>query len=321
MRLSSELWCRFAAANVPIMEISVERWHAQLGAGTRAAPNTTVAYDSVHGLRKNELGAVFDDSPEEVATLARLFEEKSRSPKKCIESLGIATHPDIIGYVGDDGRVTSELPHDVACDVIYRGDATTQNKRLPEFSKPPPRQPPADVEIPSLNLGEKDAARADFPPSPAAQSGASVFGSVDEAAALNEDPDYRPSLGTGHDVAAEFFVSGAKAAPHDCGSDYSPEPSDMDDDHLRAPLVALDAGGLVFDVPAAFENKDDVLLGPAPSDAAGDVGDDGPGSVPPPSVHPSGSLSGEDMRIFHDLFDLPVPGEATPVVCNIPFYP
>ena len=126
---------RFAAANTPIMEISVERWHATIKAGTRSAPNTTSAYDSVHGLRKGELTSVFDDSPEEVSKLAYKFDTCSRSARQCLESLGLAAHPAVLPFVCQE---TGNIPHHVANDVIYRADPTTQLRKLPEFSKPPP---------------------------------------------------------------------------------------------------------------------------------------------------------------------------------------
>ena len=136
---------RFACQQVPIPEQSVERRHAQIHAATRASPNHTVQYDSVHGLRKGEIVKIFDETPEDVQNLASVFGSDARNPNQCLESLGLLAHPMTQSYVKDCGEgVLNNIPHNVASDVIYRADDASQSQRYPKFKSPPPPLPPTD---------------------------------------------------------------------------------------------------------------------------------------------------------------------------------
>ena len=53
-QLPAVLRIRIAAAQLPVAEVSIERRHAAIHAGTRSTPNHTIQYDSVHGLRKKK---------------------------------------------------------------------------------------------------------------------------------------------------------------------------------------------------------------------------------------------------------------------------
>ena len=191
-----ESWVRWAAANAPIMETSVERHHAELSAGTRAAPNTTTAYDSVHGLRKSEIVEIFNDTPEAIAELAETFEKEARGPQQCIQTLGLTAHPELLEYVNENGQLSNELPHHAACNIIYRWDKYSQLRRL-HFAKPPPWTPPPGPEAPPLGdapagAGDGDGAGGDDgmdspapsfedyldSPAPTVGSPAPIFGGV-----------------------------------------------------------------------------------------------------------------------------------------------
>ena len=125
-----------ACAHAPCAEQSIERRHAAIRAGTRAAPNHTTQYDSVRGLRKRELVDIFDDSAEAVKELATVMDTCARSPAMCIQSLGLAAHPNFQKYVKDSADGFHSVPHDVAAEVIYRADWPSLSLRIPSFQYP-----------------------------------------------------------------------------------------------------------------------------------------------------------------------------------------
>ena len=133
---------RDGAQHAPCVEMSVERRHAAIRAGTRATPNRTVQYDSVHGLRKGELMDIFDDTPAAVERMGNVFDADARSPSQCLQSLGLIAHPSIQSYVKDSGEGLADIPHHVAAEVVYRADFTSQSIHYPEFQRPPPPQFP-----------------------------------------------------------------------------------------------------------------------------------------------------------------------------------
>ena len=141
-QLPAVLRIRIAAAQLPVAEVSIERRHAAIHAGTRSTPNHTIQYDSVHGLRKKEITSIFEDTPEQVQALSRTFDKDARTPIKCIESLGLQAHPEIRRFVSEAGRgLTNNLPHNIAAYVIYRGDQTSQLHKFEEFPRRPPPPP------------------------------------------------------------------------------------------------------------------------------------------------------------------------------------
>ena len=133
---------RTASQHVPCLEQSIERRHATINASGRAAPNHSVQYDSIHGLRKGELLDIFDDTPERIRNFAATFDKTARSPAQCLQSLGLHTHPNVTQYLKDSGEGLA-VPHDVAAEVVYRADYYSQTLKYPAFAKPPvPPVPP-----------------------------------------------------------------------------------------------------------------------------------------------------------------------------------
>ena len=128
---------RIAAQHTPVAEQSIERRHALTNAATRATPNHSTAYDSIHGLRKRELCGIFEESPSSVQALAKSFEENARTPAQCLLSVGLQAHPNICQYMKESGEGLGSVPHNEAADIIYRADFTSQSQRFADFEQPP----------------------------------------------------------------------------------------------------------------------------------------------------------------------------------------
>ena len=207
------------------MEASVERHHAAVAAGTRAAPNTSVAYDSVHGLRKLELTHEIEHSPESLATLAETFDKSTRSPAQCIEVLGLQAHPEAREYMRDDGRM-GNIPHDVAADIIYRNDATTQMMPLPNFV-PPPTQPPQPP--PHGQHGEGDRGAVKMEPSPDHSYSPEPMGDDDDSGIIG-DGNFAAGDGGGIcDEELDPFAHFNAPAMSDDAVPTTPIPTPMDE--------------------------------------------------------------------------------------------
>ena len=129
---------RAASQQVPVIEVSVERHHAQVHTATRAAPNRTAAYDSIKGLRKNHAMRIFDDTPETVQGLAKVFDSDSRSSSQYLDSLGLLAHPAKQNLTTESGMGFDLIPHHIAADAIYRGDVASQSQIFAAFQAPPP---------------------------------------------------------------------------------------------------------------------------------------------------------------------------------------
>ena len=130
---------RYAPQHIPLLEQSMERNHARIHSGGRAAPHRSAAYDSLRGVRKNEVVQIFDDTPESVAALAKTFDQCARTPRMCLASLDLQAHPRVAGYMKESGDgLRSSVPHHVAADIIYRVDHLSQTQKFPPFQRPPP---------------------------------------------------------------------------------------------------------------------------------------------------------------------------------------
>jgi len=88
-------------------------------------------------LRKGEIIQVFDETPEEVQELARIFERDARNPTQCLKSLGLDAHPNIQEYLNPSGEYMGIVPHDEAAAIIYRADSWSQSQYYPHFQTPP----------------------------------------------------------------------------------------------------------------------------------------------------------------------------------------
>ena len=102
---------RLIAQFLPVMEASIERKHAQIHSSIRAAPSHSVAYTSVQGLRKAEILHELEDSVESCAQFVEFLGSECRTARECLETLGLQAHPEILPYIGDDGRVEATCPH------------------------------------------------------------------------------------------------------------------------------------------------------------------------------------------------------------------
>ncbi len=167
---------RNAAQFIPVMEISIERQHAMLHGRIRAAPHHPIAFASIQGLRKEELLSAIEDTPAEGERLVEML-KTTRTPTACLEVVDLLGHPDVAQYMdADEGKLKS-VPHQVACDVIYRHDLTTQFADLPDMSEAPPG-PPGDRPLrPSLHLQYMPRGGPATPPTlPPDGAGLSAYG-------------------------------------------------------------------------------------------------------------------------------------------------
>ena len=105
---------RFIAQFLPIMEASIERKHAQIHAAIRSAPNHSVAYTSVQGLRKAEILREMEEDPDDCIRFVKALDSQCRSARACLESLGLQAHPEIQPHLTQDGKIHSSCPHDCA---------------------------------------------------------------------------------------------------------------------------------------------------------------------------------------------------------------
>jgi hypothetical protein len=124
-------------------EVSVERKHATLSKSVRDAPFHSVAYASVHGLRKHEILRFFEEDADGHKEFKRIMDSKCRTPRACIQGLGLAYHPSCSQYMDGDGTLRHSMPHYVAADVIYRSDLNSQYMDLEPFPAAPAYEPPA----------------------------------------------------------------------------------------------------------------------------------------------------------------------------------
>ena len=65
----------------------------------------------------------------------------ARTPRECIESLGLQYHPSLTEYLKEDGHLSTEMPHHEAVDVVYRTDLKSQYMELEPFPPVPPYAP------------------------------------------------------------------------------------------------------------------------------------------------------------------------------------
>ena len=121
-QLPGLLRIRTTSQHAPFCEHSIERRHAAIHAGTRDSPNHSIPYDSVRGLRKRDIGEIFEDTPESVKKFAKTFYKHARGLAQCINSLGFAAHPSIAQYAADSGDGFVNLSHDAASSIIYRAE-------------------------------------------------------------------------------------------------------------------------------------------------------------------------------------------------------
>jgi hypothetical protein len=128
---------------VPCLEISVERKHAQIHSQIRAAPNHSVAYVSLRGLRLAEFEDILQGSQESAESLMDAFGSQCRSALQCARSLGLDTHEALLEHANEDtGSLDHTLPHHAVVDVVYRCDAITQFRDFEDFPDPPEGPPP-----------------------------------------------------------------------------------------------------------------------------------------------------------------------------------
>ncbi len=160
---------------MPVIEVSVERLHAVISSGIRSAPNHSVAYTSVQALRKNEIISVFDRGGEEIEELKTYLGEEARNANVCLETLGLDAHPSLDQWRAEG--TLGNVPHNIATDIIYRGDIWTQFLDLevfPELPQVPPRHPLAPPEVfadeaavmppPEVGGADGDVLGPDLPP-------------------------------------------------------------------------------------------------------------------------------------------------------------
>ena len=188
------MYHRTRAYFAKVLEVSVERLHAEMHRNLLHAPLHTGAYASVHS-RKPEIVTRLKTDPNDASKLAANI-GSARTAPQVLEQLRLQEHPSVTGFVNvDTGRLPLDLPHKVAVSVVYRCDLESQFEKMPNLQGQPPTVPPRGG------------------PNPDDENG-NAFDDAD-----NDNHDDNDGGHDGHDGGHDDH-EGDK-----CESDYSPEPS------------------------------------------------------------------------------------------------